>query len=306
MRFITSVAGFAAIASAHSLIGLGADVDVNADVEVAAIAHAQVDVNVDVDLSLARGKHSGYKCPKTMSYCPWTKSCSCAPGQTLDLVANICVGDVLTGAWPEPDVSVFATVDVKLGTFCAASPTKIVKYDPHHEYCQASLNTVTFCGAADIELEIAAQVEIDLNANISADLKNVCAGLSGLYLESLVDAVIAFNTDILGLATISADVRANLSLGLLKIVNGLTCKLGLGKCNFDCVAHCAKGCKNYIDVDAEIGAEINGLVGLCILPNVVLTINAAKHIVAHVIDSLLCLVGGIVKSLLSTFDCHCH
>ncbi|KAK2593124.1 hypothetical protein QQS21_009173 [Conoideocrella luteorostrata] len=301
MRFITALAGFAGITSA-TLLGVGANV--NADVEVAHIAEAKVDVGVD--LEVARSKHHGFKCPKSMSYCPWTKACACPPGQELDLDINICVGDILQGAWPEPDISVYATVDVELSTFCAASPTKIVKYNPHHEYCQASLLTVTFCASADIELEIAAEVEIDINANISADLKNVCAGLHGLYLESVVDAVIAFNTDILGLATIEADVDASLSVGLRKIIKGLTCKLGLGKCHYDCVSYCTSGCKNYIDVDAKIGAHLHGLVGFCILPKVILTINAAKHIVAHVVDGLLCLVGGIIKTVLSSFDCHCH
>lgn len=168
------------------------------------------------------------------------------------------------------------------------------------------MSTVTFCAPADIELEIAAEADIDIHANISADLKNVCAALHGLYIESVVDAVIAFNTDILGLATVTADVQANLPLGLLELVKGVACNLGLGKCNYDCVAYCAKGCKNYIDVGAEIGASIKGLAGFCILPKVILTVNATRHIVAHVVDGLLCLVGGLIKTVLSTFDCHCH
>lgn len=127
MRFIIAFAG---VASATSLVGLGAHVTVNADVEVASVAHANVDVNADIDLSDARNKCAGYKCPRSMSYCPWTKACACPPGQKLDLLTNVCVGDMLTGAWPEPDISVFATVGVELGTFCAASPTKIVKYKP--------------------------------------------------------------------------------------------------------------------------------------------------------------------------------
>ncbi|KAG5913851.1 hypothetical protein E4U42_000842, partial [Claviceps africana] len=212
-----------------------------------------------------------------------------------------------------PDVGAYAAVDVKLASFCAASPTRIVKYDPGHRYCQAGLDTVTFCAPAgiELELELAAEldVEIDINAHISPDLKNVCAALFGLYVETVVDAVIAFNTDILGLATVAADVEANVSLQTFKSIQslqGLGCKLGRGKCNVDCVAYCTKGCKNYIQVDAEIGAGINGLVGFCILPRVILTLNAAKHIVAHVVDGLLCLVGGLIKTVLSTFDCHCH
>jgi hypothetical protein len=204
-----------------------------------------------------------------------------------------------------PDIKVFASVDVELAAFCAKSPTKIVKYNPKHEYCQAGLDTITFVAAASIEIEVAAEIEIDIHANISVDLKNVCAALSGLYLETLVDAVVAFNTDVLGLAVVDVDIELDLGLGLLKTLNGLTCKLGLGKCNFDCVAYCTKGCANYVDVVGEIGGRITGLVGLCILPNVILVVNSLKVVVNVVIDSLLCLVGGIIRTVLTTFDCHC-
>ncbi|KAG6016592.1 hypothetical protein E4U54_001054 [Claviceps lovelessii] len=305
MYFVTALAGLAGMASATSLVGL------SADVEIASVAHANIDVNANVDLSAARQTYAGYTCPQSMSYCRWTKACSCPPGQKLDLAAGICVGTILTGSWPEPDISAYVGVDVELGSFCAASPTKIVKYNPHHKYCQASLDTITFCAPASIglELDVDVDVEIDINAHISADLKNVCAALFGLYIETVVDAVIAFNTDILGLATVAADIEANVSLDTFKSIEALqgpSCKLGLGKCNVDCVGYCTKGCKNYIEVGAEVGASIHGLVGFCILPKVILTLNAAKHIVAHVVDGLLCLVGGLIKTVLSTFDCHCH
>ncbi|GAO15534.1 uncharacterized protein UV8b_02982 [Ustilaginoidea virens] len=300
MRFLTALAGFAAVAYAIGEV----DIKVNADVEVASVAH--VDVNAQVDIEAFRRQASGYRCPHSMSYCPWTKSCSCAPGQKLDPIAKVCVGAQLTGAWPEPDVSVYATANVKLGTFCAISPTRIVKYNPKHEYCQASLDTITFVALADIEVEVAALVEIDLNANISVELKNVCAALSGLYLKSLVDAVVLFNTNAFGLLTLVADVQANLSVGLLGLVNGLTCKLGLGNCKYDCVAYCTKGCKNYVEVVGEVGGHITGLVGLCILPKIILVIGVGQQIVEYVVESLLCLVGGLVKTVLSTFNCHCH
>ncbi|KAG6012229.1 hypothetical protein E4U43_007893 [Claviceps pusilla] len=290
MYFVTALAGLAGMASATSLVGL------SADVEIASVAHANTDVSAN-----------------SMSYCRWTKACSCPPGQKLDLAAGICVGTILTGPWPEPDISAYVGVDVELGSFCAASPTKIVKYNPHHKYCQASLDTITFCAPTSIELELdvdlEVDVEIDINAHISAELKNVCAALFGLYIETLVDAVIAFNTDILGLATVAADIEASVSLATFKSIEALqgpSCKLGLGKCNVACVGYCTKGCKNYIEVGAEVGASIHGLVGFCILPKVILTLNAAKHIVAHVVDGLLCLVGGLIKTVLSTFDCHCH
>ncbi|KAG6002778.1 hypothetical protein E4U21_002768 [Claviceps maximensis] len=315
MHFIAVLAGVAGMASATSLARLGANVNVNADVEVASVAHAKVDANVNVDLTTARKQYAGYTCPKSMSYCSWTKACACPPGQKFDLAAGVCVGTVLTGAWPKPDISAYAIVDVQIGSFCAASPTKIVKYNPHHKYCQASLDTIVFSAPVSIEVELdivaelGVEVEIDVLADISVDLKNVCAALSALYIETVVDAVIAFNTDILGLATVAADIEANVSVDILNRIQALqapSCKLGPGKCNHDCVAYCTKGCKNYVEVGAEIGAGINGLVGLCILPKIILTLNAAEHIVAHVVDSLLCLVGGLIKTVLTTFDCHCH
>ncbi|KZZ96063.1 hypothetical protein AAL_04359 [Moelleriella libera RCEF 2490] len=306
MRFITAIAGFAALASATYNAG---GVEVQTDVQVIASAHA--DVGASVDIGAARKKYSGFKCPKSMSYCPWTKACSCPPGQKLDLNANICIGDVIKGAWPEPDISVYATVGVSLGTYCAKSPTKICKYDAKHEYCQASLTTITFVASASIALEIAGKVEVDVGANISADLKNVCGGLTGLYLESVIDACILFNTDTYGLGSVLADVEAGVgfSLGLGSIfgsINSWTCKFGWGNCKADCVSKCTKGCKNYLDVVGEVGAHIGGLVGLCILPNVILCVGVATKIVAHVVDGLLCLVGTIIKTVLSTYNCNCH
>lgn len=299
MRFITAVAGLAGLASA-SVLGL------NADVKVGSIAHVKADVDLDVDILSAKKANAGYKCPNSMGYCPWTKACSCPPGQKLDLkVTKGCVGDKIVGAWPEPDINVHGAVNVKLATFCAASPTKIVKYNPKHQYCQAGLDTIAFVALASIEIEVAAEVEIDIHANISADLKNVCAALSGLYLESVVDAVVAFNTGVLGLVAVDADIKASLGLDLLKIVNGLTCKLGVGKCNYDCVAYCTKGCPNYIDVVGDLGGRITGLVGLCILPKVILVVNSLKVVVNLVVDQLLCLVGGLIKTVLSTFNCNC-
>ncbi|OAQ72540.1 hypothetical protein VFPPC_15156 [Pochonia chlamydosporia 170] len=301
MRFITALAGLAGLASAT----VGVNADVEAEVQVGGLVHVDVDVDLDISILKAKKANAGYKCPHNMSYCPWTKACACAPGQKLDLKTKACVGKKLEGAWPKPDISIYASADVKLGAFCAKSPTKIVKYNPKHEYCQASLLTVVFAAVADIELELKADVEIDLKANISADLKNVCGALTGLYLESVVDAVVAFNTDLLGLAVIEADVQASLGLGLLKLVKGLTCKLGLTKCNYDCVAYCTKGCPQYIDVVGELGGRITGLVGFCILPNVILVVNSLKVVVNVVVEGLLCLVGGLIKTILSTFDCNC-
>ncbi|KHN99965.1 uncharacterized protein MAM_01889 [Metarhizium album ARSEF 1941] len=298
MRFIVAVASLAGIASA-TVINAVADVAVDALVDVDAAAH------LGVKLLDAKKAHSGYKCPHAMSYCPWTKACACPPGQKLDLETKTCVGDVLRGAWPEPDVSVYASVGVTLGKFCAFSPTKIVKYDPNHEYCQANLHNVAFLADIAIAAEIAHLVEIDVNANISAELKNVCAALTGLYIEDVLDAVVAFNTDLLGLAVVEADIKASLGVGIFNLVNSLTCRLGLGGCNYDCVAYCTKGCPNYVDVVGELGGRITGLVGFCILPKVILVVNSLKVVVSVVVDGLLCLVGGVIRTVLSTFNCHC-
>ncbi|KAG5946254.1 hypothetical protein E4U60_004396 [Claviceps pazoutovae] len=306
-------ASFAGLASATSLAGLGSSANVNAHVEVAAVAHANADLNAHADLNAARKKNSGYQCPKSMSYCPWTKACACPPGQKLDASSKTCVGNVQTGAWPEPDIKAYKTKDVELASFCAASPTKIVKYSPNHKYCQASLNNVAFCAPAsiqhDLSVKLDVEVDIDAHANVSAELKNVCAALFGLYVETVVDAVVAFNTQTLGLATATAEVKGSVSVNIFKSIQGLQgfgCRFGWGNCNVDCVAYCTKGCKNYVDVGAEVGGSINGLVGFCVLDKVILTLNATQQIVAHVVDGMLCLVGGLIKSVLSKFDCHCH
>ncbi|KAK9439065.1 hypothetical protein VB005_07214 [Metarhizium brunneum] len=302
MRFIAAFASLAGLASA-TVLGVNANANVNTDVVVG--PHSDLNAQVSVNIDDARARHEGYKCPHKMTYSPWAKSCSCDPGQWLDLGKNTCVGDKIVGAWPEPNTTVYASVNILLGTFCAAAPNKIVPYDKKHEWCQASTLTIVFIADIAIALELTAGVEIDVNANISVALKEVCAALSGLYLESVVDAVIAFNTDFLGLAVIEADIEASLGLSLFSIIKNLTCKLGIGKCNFDCVAYCTKGCPNYIDVVGELGGRITGLVGICILPKVILVVNSLKVVVNVVVDSLLCLVGGIIKTVLSTFDCHC-
>ncbi|KAM4059797.1 hypothetical protein HRG_002576 [Hirsutella rhossiliensis] len=276
-----------------------ADVDVDADVDVLVSRHA------DGKVDAARRAAKSFKCPSGLSYCPWTKSCACAPGQKLDHKSKKCGGKRLTGAWPEPKTDVYGSKGVKLDTYCAISPYRIVKYSRKHEYCQASLNTIAFVAAADIALEISALVEIDVEADISVDLKAVVAGLAGLYLESVIDAVVLFNTNVFGHSVLQADVAAHVSLGLLGNLGGVFCAVGLGKCNFDCVSYSTKGCKNYIDVDAEIGANLEGLVGLCILPNILLIVNAAKVVVTVAVDGLLCLVGGLLGGLLRIFNCNC-
>lgn len=255
----------------------------------------------------------GFKCPSDMKYSPWAKSCACAPGQTFDVKAAKCTGEIIKGCWPEPDLSLYASVNVgvELATFCAASPTKICRYDAKHEYCQAGLNTVAFVAAVDIaaEVELLGLAEIDVQANISADLKATVAGLTGLYVEKVEDAVKLFNTDHFDLnvnVLDIIDINAELG-GVVSLVRHLTCGLGLSKCNFDCVSYCTKGCANYIDVevDVEIGTGIDHLIGFCILPSVILIVNSLKHVITVTVESLLCLVGNILTHVLSIFDCHC-
>ncbi|KAK4081947.1 hypothetical protein PCL_07104 [Purpureocillium lilacinum] len=288
------------------------DVDIDVDVEAKIDALINVDADVDVKVKAALDAAVEFKCPGDMTYCPWAKSCSCKPGLHLDINTKKCTGKAIVGAWLEPKIDVFASKGVKLATFCAISPYKIVKYDASHEYCQAGPNTIAFVAAASILLEIEAYAHaaIDVTANISADLKATCAGLASLYVATAVEAVALFNTDVFALAAVKADVDAKLIVGLFAKVKGLLCGLGLGKCKVDCVSYCTKGCKNFIDVgldvDVHIGAQLEALVGLCILPNVLLIVGKAHAIITVAVDGLLCLVGGLIKLIVSTYDCHCH
>ncbi|POR36567.1 Uncharacterized protein TPAR_03233 [Tolypocladium paradoxum] len=315
MRFTVALASLLA-STATAAVAADGDVvvrsplSVDANVDVKATVGADVDVDIKVDAAVKAA--ANFKCPSGMGYSCWTKACSCPPGMKFDLASKKCSGKEKTGAWPEIDLSVYASVGVGLGSFCAISPTHIVKYDAKHRYCQAGLDTIVFAAVASIAVEIdaLAGAEIDLHANISADLKSTCAGLSGLYLDTAAKAVALFNTDVLGLATLEADVDAAISLNLGKTLNGVLCTVGLGKCHFDCVSYCTRGCKNYIDVGADvvvdIGVGIDAVVGLAILPNILLILGKTKVLVTVAVNGLLCLVGGLIKSLLSTFDCHCN
>ncbi|CAM1506837.1 Fc.00g064780.m01.CDS01 [Cosmosporella sp. VM-42] len=260
-----------------------------------------------IESGLEERTSSSFKCPNTMSYCPWTKACACKPGKHWDQKKGCCVGDEYKGAWPKPSVDVYASVDVKLGAYCARSPYKIVKYNSKHAYCQAGLNTVTFLASVGIDAEIKLLgAEIDVDADISVALKNVCAGLAGLYLESVVDAVALFNTNKYGYGVLPKDVIGAVTVGIFQTIKNVSCFLGLTKCNYDCVSYCTKGCGNYIDVVGQVGGYIKGLAGFCILPNVVLVVCATGKVVTHAIEGLLCIVGRVLESLLSTFNCGCN
>ncbi|KAH7328716.1 hypothetical protein B0I35DRAFT_418145 [Stachybotrys elegans] len=274
---------------------------------------------LETDSLEARDLHArtdkGFSCPKGMSYCPWTRACSCQPGMSYDKGKSACTGAAIKGAWPKPSLKAYASVGVELGTYCAASPTKIVKYDAKHKYCKASLENVAFCAPKTIEKDLAsvgAGVEINLGASIGADLKHVCAGLSGLYLGSVTDAVALFNTNRFGLG-LSAGLGVGFGSNIFSSIKTLPCLVGLSRCNQDCVSYCTKGCGNYLDVGGSIGGSvggsiggsISGLVGFCALPDVLLTISAAGQLVSTTIDGLLCVVGGVLTTILKTFDCNC-
>ncbi|PHH80526.1 hypothetical protein CDD82_1694 [Ophiocordyceps australis] len=259
-----------------------------------------------------RGAASGFSCPRDMDYCPWTKACACAPGLQFDARSQRCAGSRMSGPWPEPKPEVYGSRGVPLQAYCAMSPYRMVRYHGGHEYCQAGLQTLAFVAHASIELELAklGGADIDVGApGVSPDLKAVVAGLAALYLESVKDAVALFNTDNFGLAVPESSVQTGLELGLLSSLRPVLCAIGLAKCRHDCVSYCSKGCRNYIDLGADanlgLGAHLPGLVGLCILPNILLVANAAHTVVTVGVEGLLCLVGAIFKNLLGLFSCNC-
>ncbi|KJZ78378.1 hypothetical protein HIM_02416 [Hirsutella minnesotensis 3608] len=322
MRFSFAFTGLLASTAAAAVATI-VDVDAVATADLADVVRVDADAEVHVSrrhhddagastndnyiLGEARRAAQGFRCPSDMTYCPWTKACACAPGLKLDVNSRKCVGRQITGAWPEPRADVYASKGVKLAPFCASSPYRIVKYNAQHELCQASPNNIAFVASAEIEVEIdgLAEAEIEVESNISAELKAVCAGLAGLYVNNVVDAVVLFNTNVFGHAVAKGDVSVRLGHGLLGSARGLFCAVGLGRCNFDCVSYCTKGCKNFIDAGAEIGANHEGLVGLAILPNILLVVDSAKAVTSIAAQQLLCTVGGLVKSLLSRFSCNC-
>ncbi|KAJ2981735.1 hypothetical protein NQ176_g1850 [Zarea fungicola] len=300
--------------SAHSKahLNVNGNVNMNSSVNSTVDPSVNADINVNVDASIQAEINAaikGFTCPNTMAYCAWTKSCSCEPGQSWSRNVKACVGMSLTGdAWPEPQVDIFGSVNVNLAKFCAISPTKICEYDAAHDYCQASLDSITFVADAKISPEIKRLGVADINLNsgsISPELKSVCAGLQGLYLEHVEDAIALFNTKVYGFNVIEANLTAAVKLGSVTTTQHTLCRLGLGSCQRDCVAFPQQGCANFINADSVIGNQIQSLNGLCILPSVILSVTKAKQIVSVAVEHLLCIVGSAIKTVLSTFDCHC-
>ncbi|KAH7163147.1 hypothetical protein B0J13DRAFT_30732 [Dactylonectria estremocensis] len=253
-------------------------------------------------------ERTSFKCPTGMSYCAWTKACSCSPGLSYDSKKGCCTGTAMSGAWPKPSASVYGSVNAKLGAYCACSPYKIVKYDSSHSYCKASVKNVVFLAPIEIDAEIKVYGGATISiGSCSVALKNTCGGLAGLYLESVTDAVALFNSAKFGLSVSAGGVVGGIVGGIVNTVKGLTCWLGLTQCaTYDCVSYCTKGCKNYLDVKGSIGGHLKGLVGFCVLPDVLLIVGSAGAVINVVVEHLLCIVGNIIKSLLSTFDCGCN
>jgi len=323
MRFFTAIASLASVATAATV---AADVDANvkvggivdANVKVDANVNldllAQVDVKVDVDVDAAVDLAGGFTCIGGMEYCPWSKSCSCKPGLSLDPVAKVCTGTPWTGSWPEPKCEVTG-VAVELTAFCAYTPAQFVKYDPNHKWCQVGLTTITFCAESTIEVEIEAlglginlDVEVDLAATstISVDLRNTCAGLAALFIGTAADAVVLFNTHAFGLAVVAADVQVSLGATIFGLLDSVACILGLGPCQWDCLNYCVKGCGNYIDVPGSLGDRITGLLTVTIVSRTLYLVGAVTSLVTIVVDDVLCIVGRLLESLLTTYNCGCH
>lgn len=273
------------------------------------LSPADFTINLDASGSALQTR-TNFACPGAMSYCPWTKACSCPVGQTWDARSKKCAGTKTTGCYAQPKASAYvkAGVDVKLGTYCAASPYKIVKYNTRHAYCQANLKNTVFLAplAIGAEIDLYGGLAIDVKAKASASLKTVCSGLAGLYLESSADAVALFNTNKYGYSVRPGSVTGGLSFSVSDSLKGLTCRLGLGNCAvYDCVSYCSKGCKNYIDVRGSIGGYVNGLAGFCVVKDTVLFVNKVGACATLKIEGLLRIVGSIHASIKGIFKCNC-
>lgn len=265
-----------------------------------------------------------FSCPSPMTYSPWIKACSCPPGQSWNTNSKKCKGTKLVGAWPEPKTVKFeAAAGYELSSFCASSPTGIVPYDPAHDFCKVGIDTLAFVASKDIVSELEGLDTIDYESpNISRALKDVGAGLSGLYLEDVNDAVALFNTNKFGLGTLVKDLLGSLPSGIIDVIKNITCLLKPrsqeecthdcdedeeDECNHDCVAFATKGCGNVLDgIVGGIGDLLEGLSGLCIVDGVLDLVGEGGELVSCVVDDLLCTVGNVLGGLLALFDCNCE
>lgn len=167
--------------------------------------------------------------------------------------------------------------------------------------------------------------------NISDALKTVGAGLSGLYLADVNDAVALFNTNKFGLGTLIRNLLGSLPSGIIDLVDNILCLLKPrdsggdddedcshgcdddedededDECNHDCVAFATKGCGNVLDgIVGGIGGLLEGLSGLCVLDGVLELVGEGGELAGSVVDDLLCTVGNVLGGLLDLFDCDCE
>ncbi|KAL7935366.1 hypothetical protein V8C35DRAFT_299278 [Trichoderma chlorosporum] len=291
MHFLATVASLASVAMAASVTGPSCSAPTS-NVQLGNKIISQAASNVDAAVGLA----AAFKCPGPMAYSPWTKACSCLPGQLYDTTQKTCTGAAMGGAWPLPQCGASGS-KVALGAFCAISPTKFTKYDATHAWCQVGVETFTFCADVDIEAEIAAlglgvnlnvELDISLTSKISADLRSTSAALASLFVETLAEAVVIFNTNAFGLAVVAADVEVSLTTGVFAQLQSVACLLGFGTCQFDCVSYSTLGCHNYIDVVGALGARLSGLVGLTIVSDTILSISSTKVVKTLVVKDMLC------------------
>ncbi|KAL6818575.1 hypothetical protein GGI42DRAFT_8830 [Trichoderma sp. SZMC 28013] len=308
MHFLATVASLASVAMAASVTGPACSATTS-NVQVVSKIVAQAPTDIDAAVSIA----AGFKCPAPMAYSPWTKACSCLPGQNYDANSKACAGTALVGAWPMPKCSASGST-VALSAFCAISPTKFTKYDATHAWCQATIETFTFCAEAEIEAEIAAlglginldvELDISLTSKISATLRSTSAALASLFVETLAEAVVIFNTNVFGLAAVAADVEVSLTAGIFAQVKATACLLGLGTCQFDCVSFSTKGCHNYIDVVGALGGRISGLVGVTILSDTILSVSSTKVVSTLVVKDMLCASLKLNTPLISEYKYTC-
>ncbi|KAL7946012.1 hypothetical protein V8C42DRAFT_357593 [Trichoderma barbatum] len=308
MHFLATVASLASVAMAASVSSPACSAS-NSNVQLGNKIFAEAATSVESALSLA----ASFKCPAPMAYSPWTKACSCLPGQKYDTTSKTCSGLALSGAWPLPKCDASGST-VALSAFCAISPTKFTKYDATHAWCQATIETFTFCAELEIEHEITAlglgidleiELDISLASSISATLRSTSAALASLFIEVLAEAVVIFNTNAFGLAAVAADVEASLTIGVFAQLQSTACLLGLGTCHFDCISYSTKGCRNYIDVVGALGGRIAGFVGVTILPDVVLSVSSTKTVTSLVVKDMLCTSHKLNTPLISEYKYTC-
>jgi len=287
MRFIATIASLATVAFA---VASGPEYE-----PISGPSYGDVSKKIDE----GRSDADNYKCPDSMDYSPWTRSCECRPGQSYDTNERSCGGDPHSGPWDLPKCD-FSGAKVALAAFCAISPTKFTKYDAHHEWCQIALDTFVFCAEADIEAELLAlrlginldvELDVSLHSTISDRLRGVSGGLAAIFLELAADAFLLFDLDVLGLIAVNIDISL---LGLLG---------GGNRGKFDCVSYSTKGCHNFIA--GEIGLHLEALIGLAIIEDLIFFLDA-EIVASLAIADLICINLGLNAPLIEDYRHSCR